>query len=573
MFSLSALICTLGVGAAAAADAKDAKDTSKLEFDLEGYYRTRGYVFQDLFSSPVDGPGEVGRPGGASSYMQQRLRLQPVVSFEKRAKFTMMVDVLDDVVWGDNASQATTALFAGNPSLTGGTGQETSTFQIKRAWMEFDIPVGKLRIGRQPSDWGLGLLGNDGNGFDDLFGENHSGSTYDRVLFATRPLAIAQKALGQADSGFPLFFAVAVDRLVEDPLRDYYGYKCDLDPGGLGAGDWVGGYNQGVDDEYDPRCDLRNGETKGVGSDGETEQEHGYIEDRDATSRGSDWWADNQDDVYQMIYALIYKGKDIKLFGQTSDLNLGVYTVNRAQQETDSNIWIVDAYGHLMFNGLLLEGEVLNISGQTNAITLPSGQGENTLHKEVDAWGYVVRAGYEQPSYSVIMETGYASGDDNVTDDKFTGRALHSDYNVGLLLYEEVLSRVSAAAWQGDARSLASEGGVYNSRYIYPQLKFRPTENLELIAAYLLAWPDKIDGNVIQCAEGDDEKICSTFDAKDATLGWEIDIGVQHTFHEHIKVALEAAWAKTSDRVPLEAAGLNPEGKFFTLQARAAFEF
>ena len=199
MFSLSALICTLGMGVAAAADAKEA---SKLEFDLEGYYRTRGYVFNDLFASPVDGPGEAGRPGGASSYMQQRLRLQPVVSFEKRAKFTMMVDVLDDVVWGDNASQATTALFAGNPSLTGGTGQESATFQIKRAWMEFDIPVGKLRIGRQPSDWGLGLLGNDGNGFDDLFGENHGGSTYDRVLFATRPLAIAQKAFGQADSGF-----------------------------------------------------------------------------------------------------------------------------------------------------------------------------------------------------------------------------------------------------------------------------------------------------------------------------------------------------------------------------------
>ena len=31
---------------------------------------------------------------------------------------------------------------------------------------------------------------------------------------------------------------------------------------------------------------------------------------------GSDWWADNQDDVYEMVYALIYKGDDIKLFGK-----------------------------------------------------------------------------------------------------------------------------------------------------------------------------------------------------------------------------------------------------------------
>jgi len=571
MFSLTALICTLGVGAASAEEA--ATEKSELAFDLEGYYRTRGYMFKDLYVNPVDGPGQTGRPGGTGAYMQQRLRLQPVVSFEKRAKFTMMVDVLDDVVWGDNASKASTALFAGDPSVTGTSGQENATFQIKRAWMEFDIPVGKLRIGRQPSDWGLGLLGNDGNGFDDLFGENHGGSTYDRVLFATRPLAIAQKAMGKADSGFPLFFAVAVDRLVEDPLKDYYGYQCDLDPRGVQSGDWVGGYNQGIDAEYDPRCDLQNGETTGLGADGETEQEHDYLEDRDASTRSDDWWADNQDDVYEMIYALIYKGEDIQLLGRTSDLTLGVYTVNRSQQETDSNIWIVDAYGHLMFNGLLLEGEVLNISGETNAIKLPSGDAKNPLHKEVDIWGYVVRAGYEQPTYSAIFETGYASGDDNVTDDRFTGRALNSDYNVGLLLYEEVLSRVSAAAYPGDASSLASKGGVYNSRYIYPHIKFRPTENLEFIAAYLLAWPDKIDGNVMQCAEGDDEKICSNFDAKDSTLGWEVDIGIRHSFHEHIKVALEAAWAQTSDRVPMDAAGLNPEGKFFTLQARAAFEF
>ena len=571
MFSLMALICAFGTGVAAAEEAPEKE--KELEFDLEGYYRTRGYMFKDMFQSPVDGPGALGRPGGTGTYMQQRLRLQPVVSFDKVAKFTMMVDVLDDVVWGDNASKTSTALFAADPSVTGSDGTESATFNIKRAWMEFDVPIGKVRIGRQPSDWGLGLLGNDGNGFDDLFGENHGGSTYDRVLFATRPWAIAQKIMGQEDSGFPLFFAVAVDRLVEDPLREYYGYKCELDPRGPGPGDYDGGYNQGIDSEYDPRCDLETGSTRALGADGETDAEHDYVENRDASTRQSDWWADDDDDVYEMIYALIYKGDDIQLFGQPSDLHLGVYTVNRAQQETNSNIWIVDAYGHLNFNGFLLEGEVLNISGETNAIKLAGGEGENPLHKEVDIWGYVVRTGYEQPTYSAIFETGYASGDDNVSDENFTGRALHSDYNVGLLLYEEVLSRVSAAAFQGDASALASKGGVYNSRYIYPHVKFRPMDNLEIIAAYLLAWPDKVDGAVIQCGEGDDEEICSNFDAKDSTLGWEIDLGVKHTFHEHIKVSLEAAWAKTSDRVPLEAAGLNPDGKFFTLQARAAFEF
>jgi len=570
MLLWAALTCAFGVGTAEAAEEATSSD---LDFDMEGYFRTRGYVFKDLFQNPLSGPG-AGRPGGTARYMQQRLRVQPSFAFEKRAKFTMMADVMDDVIWGDNASKASTSLFAGDPSLTGIDGQESDVFQIKRAWMEFDIPAGKIRIGRQPSNWGLGLLANDGNGFDDLVGENHGGSTYDRFLFATRPLAIVQKIAGKPDSETPLFFVVGVDRLVEDSRDQYYGYSCSENPAG-------GGWIEGENPEYDERCDLET-ITGEVGRDGITDVEHDYTEERDAQYRKDDWWADNKDDVMQMIYALIYKGEDIELFGRTSDLSLGVYMVNRTQLETDSDIWILDAYGHLMWNGLLLEGEVLNIRGHSNAIALPGafdplGEMENPLYKEVDIWGYVARGGYEQTNYSAIFEVGYASGDDNVIDEKFTGRAIHPDYNVGLLLYDEILSRVTAASYTDAAAGLWSKGGVYNSRYIYPHLKFRPTDNLELIGAYLLAWPDKPDGTNILCKEGDEidgEKLeCAAFDAEDDHLGWEVNVGAHHKFHEHINVALEAAWAKTSDRVPLDRAGLNPEGKFFTLQARAAFEF
>jgi hypothetical protein len=576
MLLLAALICGLGVNTAWAEE--EAK--SDLDFDMEGYFRTRGYAFKDLFASPLSGPG-AGRPGGTATYMQQRLRLQPTFSFEKRAKFTMMADVMDDVIWGDNASLSSTALFASDPSFTGMDGQETDVFKIKRAWMEFDVPVGKIRIGRQASNWGLGLLANDGNGFDDLVGENHGGSTYDRFLFATRPLAIVQKIMGKPDSQTPLFFVLGVDRLVEDPLDQYYGFECIENPAG-------GGWVEGVNPEYDKRCDLESNNQPGRDGITDLYAPHGYTEERDAAARSSgetpmsDWWADNQDDVMQMIYALIYKGEDIELLGKTSDLTVGFYTVNRTQAETKSNIWIFDAYGHLMWNGLLLEGEILNIRGESNAIALPgavdvTGELDNPLYKEVDIWGYVARGGYEQPSYSAIFETGYASGDDNVGDQKFTGRAIHADYNVGLLLYDEILSRVTAASYQQDGKGLWSKGGVYNSRYIYPHIKIRPTDNLEFIGAYLMAWPDKPDGAIILCNDGDEidgKKLeCATYDAKDKHLGWEVNLGAQHTFHEHIKVALEAAWAKTSDRIPLENARLNPDGKFFTLQARAAFEF
>jgi hypothetical protein len=565
MFAMLALF--LGAGPAHAEVEDD------LKFDLEGYYRTRGYMFKNLFAVPLTGPG-AGRPDQDARYMQQRLRLQPTVSYEELASFTMQVDVLDDVIWGDNANMASTALFAGPPSNTGITGTETEAFQLKRAWMQFTIPVGVLRVGRQPSHWGSGILANHGDGFDDMFGENHYGSTYDRVLFATRPIALGQKIAGKADSGVPLFFVLGVDRLVEEPLDQYYGFRCTERPEG-------GGWIKGQDDQYDERCDLLDIKNN-PGRDGLTDQEHGYTEERDPATRGEDWWADQSDDVVEFIYALLYKGEDINMMGSKGDLTVGMYTVNRRQLETESNVWIVDAYMKFLYRGLLAEAEVVRITGKTNAIALPGAVDEsspnaNPLYKNADIWGYMARLGYQQQDFSAIFETGYASGDDDVTDDNFSGRPLNPDHNVGLLLYEEILSRVTAHNWTEDARGLWSKGGVYNSRYIYPSFTFRPMNGWEINTAYLLAWPDRPDGVNILCTNSDTykgEKLeCAKYDATDHHLGWEIDVGVKHQFHKHILFAVEGAYARTSDRIPLDRTGLNPEGKFYTLQSRIAFEF
>ena len=95
--------------------------------------------------------------------------------------------------------------------------------------MEFKLPVGVMRVGRQESHWGMGLLANHGNGFDDLFGDNHWGATFDRIMFATQPLAIAQTIMGRPVTNVPLYAVFGVDRLVEDPLIEYYGYTCEED--------------------------------------------------------------------------------------------------------------------------------------------------------------------------------------------------------------------------------------------------------------------------------------------------------------------------------------------------------
>ena len=48
MHLLAALFCAFGIGTASAAE-----DESTIDFDMEGYYRTRGYVFKELFAAPI----------------------------------------------------------------------------------------------------------------------------------------------------------------------------------------------------------------------------------------------------------------------------------------------------------------------------------------------------------------------------------------------------------------------------------------------------------------------------------------------------------------------------------------
>ena len=51
---------------------------------------------------------------------------------------------------------------------------------MKRVWAEFSTPVGELRFGRMPNHWGLGILNNAGDGYDDNYQ-----STIDRIQFTT----------------------------------------------------------------------------------------------------------------------------------------------------------------------------------------------------------------------------------------------------------------------------------------------------------------------------------------------------------------------------------------------------
>ncbi len=523
------------------------KDAMKLTF--EGHYRARGSMYGHLYASQTD----AGKHEAAKLFTH-RLLLRPKFDYKDVAKLFVEFRALDDMVWGDNASLASTALFAGSPSNTDLAGQEAASVDVSRVWVEANAAVGVLRVGRQPSQWGMGLLANSGDTLNYDFGDAHYPTTSDRALFATRPFAIYNRITGKGDGDVPLIVAVAVDRLVEDPLFQFYGFECTA---GLLASD----------PNYDARCDAD--------ADGVSDQDHSY-QDNDYLSenRPEDWWADQNDDVQQMVYVLVYRGTDVDLFGHEGDLTAGVYIVNRHQDETESDVWVADANLHLDWRGILVDFEGITITGDTRGITLPSGE-KDPLQKTAKIWGWVARGGYRYRAWQALMEAGFASGDDNVTDPSFTGRPLHPDHNVGLLLYEEVLSRVTAAGWTESAKGLWSNGGVYNSLYINPRVHFYPMDNWDIVGGFLTAWPDKADGAVIRCVSSD-RTGCATpasDQATASTLGWEVDAAIKHTWYKHIGVSLEGGYLKTTDRIPLETAGLDEKAEFWTMQSRFSYQF
>ena len=577
----------------------------KVEFDLEGYYRARGQLFINLFDKefPKDGARDVSLyyldgPADAmpqdfvsdwqarfpnsttremtqafcrrnpsqcrravtnpdrSGWLTQRGRFEPIVRIGP-IKAQATIDVFDNVIWGDNENLAATPLFAGSPSATQADGNLADSIAVKRLWIEWKTALGLLRIGRQPSNWGMGLLANDGNGFRNDFGDSNGGATYDRIIFATQPIALIKGIAGAAgaktkpsDFDSSVILAVGFDKLVESSSITF---------------------RQRLTDD-DSLSDENADGTSGI-------------------RQSPIWLSDQGDDVLEMIYVLMFKKEDWKVGDDLMDLTVGTYWVNRWQKETNSNVWIPDIYVKWGLKGLFFEGELYHIFGQTEAIA-PDYDKVTTA----DITGAVWRFGYENPKLTGLFEMGYASGDSTILDDRFTGRPLHSDYNVGLILYEQVLAQRTIEKFVGDpdTQGLWPKGGVYNSTYINPRFKFRPNQHLELRLGFLMAWANEVDGAIIPFLDRDDGSEGPDDITESKLLGTEVDLGLYMNFlDEHILVAIEGGYMHAGPRLGRMSQYVDPRttavpqqynaaqydqiaariNNIFTVQSRFAFVF
>jgi uncharacterized protein (TIGR04551 family) len=204
--------------------------------DLKGYFRTRGDLFYQLhlgrpdgvaFAHPYDdGVDQNGAPcsgaAGETCFTNDtiaganlRLRLEPVIHLSSYVQVYATFDVLDNLVLGSTPEgYANTPGDAGGFQLTArspwaplgafastqvppvsGINSFSDSITVKRAWAEVTTPLGRLMFGRMQSQWGLGILANGGNDIDSDYGD-----LADRIMWAARYMGIVG-ALGADFAG------------------------------------------------------------------------------------------------------------------------------------------------------------------------------------------------------------------------------------------------------------------------------------------------------------------------------------------------------------------------------------
>jgi len=184
------------------------EEKRKLElFVPNGYLRVRPDLFNKFDLGRADDPAgyslfprsPLSTRERTNAGVNMRFRFEPTLNISEEVRIKAQVDALDNVIFGSNPDYAYSRQVQNGHAydtqeftlLTGSQVAPTSmvnalrdSIALKRVYGEVSTPIGILRFGRMGSQWGLGMLHNDGTCIDCDFGD-----TVDRLMFVSEPLA------------------------------------------------------------------------------------------------------------------------------------------------------------------------------------------------------------------------------------------------------------------------------------------------------------------------------------------------------------------------------------------------
>jgi hypothetical protein len=167
-----------------------------------GEYQLRGNAMSDIPLTPLPRRPDTAELG-QNYWAEQWLRLRGEIGFRDVVRLVGELDLLFGVAFGDLAIGTTPAAWPrddyGYPGL-----------RLRHLYIDWNSPIGIVRVGQMGFSWGLGILANDGE-TPPPFGDYRYGDLVRRVLFATRPFGTSS----------PFVVALAGDWIAWDLVADW----------------------------------------------------------------------------------------------------------------------------------------------------------------------------------------------------------------------------------------------------------------------------------------------------------------------------------------------------------------
>jgi hypothetical protein len=468
------------------------------------------YRANALYVNPIALNSESGRRVG---WIEHRLRLDFGVDYNDKVRITTSADVLDGALWGDNGT-----IFNG-PRPNFGSNVNARSPNIA-------IPCVTLRgaNGLDAENYGYGLCSQEQVRFRKLYGD------------VTLPIGLLRIGRQAANTG------QGVQAADGDGRPNRFGFSRQ---GNL------------VDRILFATKPLEAFKPK---EERDTSEDRGMI-----LALAYDRWVTDDvhlfgDDVQQFDVAVRYMAPRL---GPMRDFFLGGYFVHRWD---DANATSVNSFG----GRLLTKVGDFNISAEAAANVGSTKEiaeayryitNDDVIAQDILQVGSRAVVRYDRPQFSAYMEFDYASGDPNPNNDTpLSGFTFAEDANVGLLLFEHVLSyqtaRVAAAGNELIRRlgatnfppdSIWTRGSFTNSVALFPQFDVRPVKGLLIRGGALFAWAAAPVSNPIAsllARDGltiEDDLVNFNGGKPGNYWGTELDGRISYRYLDHFLIDLEGA--------------------------------
>ncbi len=501
------------------------EEKRKLElFVPNGYFRVRPVLFNKMDLGWAADPLNVRHdPSGntlwpVSPYSPRdrtetsadmRFRFEPTLNVSEEVRIRAQVDALDNVVMGSNPdyygrSGYSKDQFSIFSNSQGGLNALTSSLNLKRLYGEVSTPVGILRFGRMGSQWGLGMLYNDGSCLDCDHGDN-----VDRVMFVAEPISgyyvtpmfdfnlagvLAPMTnsgrtidVSQSDNSNSLILALA-RRDTDSQAR------AKLDAGGTVL-------NYGIHFTYrtqsnDP-VDFYNQAPPGLSSSAL----QGYVP-RNAQLFVPDIWVKLEHSSFRVEF------EGAAVLGSIG--NRATNAADAAVPGKNQGLGVAQWGAVLQGEYKLLEGNALSIGAEVGFASgdKAPGFGNYPNRKTADAVNNTTLPGdVDGPQYA-CQSTG------GCTDPTIRNFRFNQDYRVDMLLFREIL------------------GGVTDTFYVKPTVKYRIADGFHIFASVIYSRAIYAESTPSAYFDGTSVK-------GDPNLGVEIDAGARYETEDGFFAKLE----------------------------------